>query len=286
MLPTIKPSNKNCSSPASSTSLGSGSSVPLSSVITSPIKTRAPHMPSPSRCRQRSKSVGRPSDQRSLARQQTFNKLCGEDTPPPPPIPPIPSMPVPPTPKKTISTPTRRIRKYASAHDLEKTHQKEYQELHANRHIPLPNSPIHHSRKQAQFKNNNHDDDDDDIPLADAMRRLPPGPPSPALPQSPSHSRHHRHHRQNITSPTRPLFHYQQQQPYYHPNSSLLNDDQEDDDEDLVPIARLKIADHHPQRDESSFLKSAADKYKEKVKERLLMDDHPPSSSFSNPLYK
>jgi hypothetical protein len=178
--------------------------------------------------------VGKPSDQRSLARQQTFNKLCGEE-PPPPPVPPMPT--------KTTSTPTRRIRKYASAHDLQKAQQKEYQALQASRQVPLPRHPTR--------KNRIEDDDDDDIPLADAMRRLPLSPRSP----------HHYQGFKSPMSPTRP------KQPYYHPNPSLLNDDQDDDDEDLVPIAHLKLT------DDPSFLKSAADKYKQRVKERLWLDD-------------
>lgn len=225
----------------SPSSLGSGSSVPLSSVITSPT--------TPIR-RPRSKSVGKPSDQRSLARQQTFNKLCGEE--PTPPLPP----PVPPMPTKTTSTPTRRIRKYASAHDLQKAQQKEYQALQANRHVPLPTPP----RRAMGRTRINDDDDDDDIPLADAMRRLPLSPRSP----------HHYHH-QGIKSPMRsphPMSPTRPKQPYYHPNASLLNDEQDDDDdEDLVPIAHLKLT------DDPSFLKSAADKYKERVKERLRLED-------------
>ncbi|KAI8331899.1 hypothetical protein BC941DRAFT_437853 [Chlamydoabsidia padenii] len=221
------------SQPASSSSspLGSGSSVPLPTSVINPPR------------RPRSKSVGRPTDQRSLARQQTFNKLCG-DTPPP-----LPPM----IPQKTTSTPTRRIRKYASAHDLEKAHQKEYQDLQANRHIPLPTTPTTRKLRHPPPPPDD-DDDDDDIPLADAMRRLPLSPRSP---------HHHHHHHPQAFSPLSP-----HRTPYYHPNASLLNDEQEDDDdEDLVPIARLK------RTDEPSFLRSAADKYKERVKERLWMED-------------
>ncbi|KAI8079869.1 uncharacterized protein BX664DRAFT_341658, partial [Halteromyces radiatus] len=225
MISTLKPSSstKRTKKPKplfqsnTTSSLGSGTTVPLSSSIISNNHHTV------SRGRPRSKSVGKHADQRTIARQQTFDKLCGQTTPPP----------LPPIPKQTTSTPTRRLRKYASAHDLEKPHNQPPPPLPISPHPlkkqpPLPSTPRHTNIKY-------NDDDDDDIPLAATLRRLPQSPRSPY---------------------------------YYHTNTSLLNDEQEDDDEDLVPIARLRLTDDKP----SSFLKSAADKYKEKVKERLHLD--------------
>ncbi|EIE82044.1 hypothetical protein G6F46_007597 [Rhizopus delemar] len=62
-------------------------------------------------------------------------------------------------------------------------------------------------------------------------------------------------------------------------SSSLLNDSGEDDDMDLIPIAKL----NHLLSNTQELYLTAADKYKEKVRERLLLDDDniPISQNFS-----
>ncbi|KAI8388724.1 uncharacterized protein BYT42DRAFT_561010 [Radiomyces spectabilis] len=202
----------------------------------------------------------------------------------------------------------RNLRKFSSAHDLRKAAKLEQENIHATaRHMPMPmpktdlsrsrsvNVPkhIHPSRSQTRspappvphhrmeyspvsqsanvkgrsrsksfgvsrdatsFRHNvspplptqniypHNNIDDDDVPLAAAV-------------MIPSDIQ--------MTSPKRTPLHLVQP-------SSLLIDEQEEDDKDLVPIAMLKTADPSKQIQTAvdEYL-TAADKYKEKVKERL-----------------
>ncbi|KAI9304157.1 hypothetical protein BJ944DRAFT_231542 [Cunninghamella echinulata] len=196
--------------------LGSGSNVPYSSMIST---TSHHHNKRP-----RAKSVGKMVDQKQLAREESFLKLCGQLTPPPPPPPPLPQQQQQRYPTSTTSTPTRRLKKYPSSHDIQKINH--HQKYFIHQPIPLPHSPI-------SPRNHHHDDDDDDddIPLAATL---------------------------NKKIVHKPI------------STSLLNDqDDDDDDTDLIPIAILKQSNN---KNNTEIYKSAADKYKEKVKEYLHID--------------
>ncbi|KAG0164616.1 hypothetical protein DFQ30_009701 [Apophysomyces sp. BC1015] len=191
------------------------------------------------------------------------------------------------TPSSPLSPrPTHKLRKISSAHDLYKAnkHQRDCINTTVEK-IPMPKMDLARSRslnapKKARLplvpsempfsssvsarqrpmqsshirvasasdtsrrfasNPNDEDDDDDDVPLAATAG---------IMPLSAISSMH-------------------QKQPICRP-SSLLNDHDEEDDKDLVPIAVL--AQTEIKADQEEYL-SAADKYKEKVKERLNLDD-------------
>ncbi|CAO3646458.1 unnamed protein product [Cunninghamella blakesleeana] len=203
--------HQELTSPPSSLGSNSGT-LPFSSI--SPSSTTHYYSTRP-----RAKSVGK-VDQRQLAREESFLKLCGQLTPPPPPPPPLSYS------RSQHYPPSQPIKKYPSAHDLKKNLQHQKYNIDLHHHIPLPHSPISPNRDHYYQRHLNKDDDDsdDDIPLAMKHQKI-------------------------------------KKQPF------LLNDDQEEDDSDLIPIGKLKSSKHHPHPNES--MKSAADKYKEKVKEYL-----------------
>ncbi|KAF7729325.1 hypothetical protein EC973_004581 [Apophysomyces ossiformis] len=254
----------------------------------------------------------RPCARSLTVREQTLNKLCQREllgsnadaVPPSHPIPPLPAIPVqhqgiPMSPRKPTAPITTApnspllpnhhhgIRKISSAHDLHKAAKHQRDRINATvERIPLPKVDLARSRSlntpkkprlpevtsEVPLPSNNparqaprlgghirvasasdstrrydgssrgkdDDDDDDDIPLAAAAGMIP-------LSAASKYRTNNKH---------RP--------------SSLLNDNDEDeDDKDLVPIAVLTQKESI--RDQDEYL-SAADKYKEKVKERLNLD--------------
>ncbi|KAI8890941.1 hypothetical protein K501DRAFT_235819 [Backusella circina FSU 941] len=270
------------------TPLGSGiSSVPLHSIL-SPQDPYAPPMvvrqPKPSvsdprmplspqfhqqrqqklqqQRRPRSKSTSahqqRSAEARLLTeRENALNKLCSNEiTSPtlkealpllsPPPIPRMPAahqqQPMSPI---TPSSPVA-IRKFSSAHDLRKAAKLQQESIvHATDRIPIPklnkdlsrsrslNSPRHKQHQQQQNK------------------RLPR---KCQLPDD------------DDSDDDIPLGYLQS--PVSKP-SSLLSDQEEDDDKDLVPIAVFTQRKHA----EEEEYQTAADKYKERVKERLQLEE-------------
>ncbi|KAI9010993.1 hypothetical protein CLU79DRAFT_709996, partial [Phycomyces nitens] len=219
--------------------------------------------------RPRSKSVGREAQRapprpchRSLtAREQTLNKLCQNEQPTPaslaniplspspspspsrsakrPPVPPIPFQHQPQMPISPLSPtqPIHSIRKASSARDLRKItrHQQEAQQPALHTMPALP--PIINANIN-RSKSLNAPKKSSRRPKVDDDDDMPLA--STLLRQAKA-------------------------------NRSLLNDEEEEDDKDLVPIATL--SDCSPHKSPPVGLKSAAAKYKEKVQERLQLDD-------------
>ncbi|KAI9351717.1 hypothetical protein BD770DRAFT_393960 [Pilaira anomala] len=257
-------------------------SVPLHSILsphnnierlpkTSMSDTRNPILSPQFQQRPRSKSVGRdPSAHIRLMeeRESALNKLCQReinsptsslvDSLPllsptyssnnPPPVPPIPFQ----------HKPT--MRKFSSAHDLQKVAKLQQDSINQAHTKPLPKrKDLSRSRslnntlpkvQQQQLRS----------PLTPTVfSRHPRWPPIRNDDNSSSSSS------SSSDDDNIPLGYLQS--PISKP-SSLLSDNDDEDDEDLVPIAKLNT-DYTSDMD----YQTAADKYKEKVKERLQLDD-------------
>lgn len=223
--------------------------------------------------RPRSKSVGRdPSAHIRLMeeRESALNKLCQREinsptsslvdslpllsptyssNHPPPPVPPIPFQ----------HKPT--MRKFSSAHDLQKVAKLQQDSINQAHTKPLPKRkdlsrsrslnntlPKVQQQQQQQLRS----------PVTPTVfSRYPRWPPvRNEYNSSSSHSDD-----DNI-----PLGYLQS--PISKP-SSLLSDNEDEDDEDLVPIAKLNT----DYTSDTMDYQTAADKYKEKVKERLQLDE-------------
>jgi hypothetical protein len=276
--------SSNGSSPRSplDSSLGSGiSTVPLNSMLSpkhDPYQPPPPPPPKPStstdtrkpqkqQTRQRSKSVGRdPSTNNTNLRilleerENALNKLCKRDTTPtsladslpllsptyhksPPPVPPIPLH----------HQQQPSMRKFSSAHDLRKAARLQQESIQQTVEKPMPkpqvkdisrsrslSSPrLHASKSQQQLKS----------PTTPTRRRMI--------------------HVQNDSSDDDDIPLGYLQSPISKP-SSLLNDLEEDDDKDLIPIAAAiqSNTSSKPEEKKEQY-QTAADKYKERVKERL-----------------
>ncbi|KAI8353240.1 hypothetical protein EDC96DRAFT_609953 [Choanephora cucurbitarum] len=235
--------------------------------------------------RQRSKSVGRdpsPSISRLLEeRENALNKLCGNppnsaslvDSLPllsptyhktiPPPVPPIPLHHQPQSPNLIEPTSRLAMRKYPSAHDIRKAaklQQDSIQQVSTERmptlHKVQPRPPIMTRSRSASTSSPKH-------------KPLPPPVMSPPL--LPKQTiRHPIPYDDNDDDDDVPLGFLQS--PISRP-SSLLSDQDDEDDNDLVPIAALTASPHSPLTNKDKDYQTAADKYKERVKERLHLDE-------------
>lgn len=242
----------------------SSKSVPLGSILS---PQRLPNPPPPLfspqlshhptvQTRPRSKSVGRdPSAHNRLMeeREYALNKLCQREitsptsslaeslpmlspnyiNPPPPPVPPIPQCHQQP------------MRKFSSAHDLRKAAKLQQESMNKAQFQPLPKKTdlarsrsLTNGQKLQNFRQ---------LPLSPTVART-------------------RWPRNDDDDDDVPLGYLQS--PISRP-SSLLSDHEEEDDMDLVPIAILNTDTLAIDGD----YQTAADKYKEKVKQKLLFDD-------------
>ncbi|KAI8362786.1 hypothetical protein BD560DRAFT_404096 [Blakeslea trispora] len=296
--------------PSKSQPLGSGlaaSSIPLNSIqqrLDDPYSTQQnkqsdhaiyknplfspqyapPQYYQPQQRRQRSKSVGRdssPNTSRLMEeRENALYKLCGNspdstslvDSLPllsptynkaiPPPVPPIPLQHQLQSPTTEPSRPA--VRKYPSAHDIRKAaklQQDSIQQASAEKMPtqhkvqPRPSPNMTRSRSAS----------------TSTHRRKPSPPPVMSPPLLP---------KQAIRHPL-PVQHNDDddddvplgflQSPISKP-SSLLSDQDDEDDNDLVPIAVLTVSNSKQAVVKDKDYQTAADKYKERVKERLHLD--------------
>lgn len=266
----------------------------LSPQFTSSTTNRQPQPQQQYQRRPRSKSVGRDPSSNSHARlmeerESALNKLCQKEinsptsslvdslpllspTYSPPPVPPIPlrhqqQQQVLPQSPRSPQKPS--MRKFSSAHDLRKAAKLQQESIQQATIKPLP-APISTTKKK-------------DLSRSKSLNN---GPQSPR-------KLHNSKSQQHLLMPTTPnvmalsrprwppIMNRDDsssddddddiplgylQSPISRP-SSLLSDKEIDDDKDLVPIAALESI------DSPVDYQTAADKYKEKVKERLQLDD-------------
>ncbi|ORE02011.1 hypothetical protein BCV72DRAFT_339020 [Rhizopus microsporus var. microsporus] len=229
--------------------------------------------------RPRSKSVGRdPSVTTRLLneREMALNKLCQKelnnpqslvDSLPllsstvskPPPVPPIP----------VEHQSAHTMRKFSSAHDLRKTARLQQEALDKLPPPPVPKTPTTpkidlsrskslNSYKLHPSKSHQH--------LNSKYTKWPNTATAATFP-----IQYHSNSNSDEDDDDIPLGFLQS--PISRP-SSLLNDEDEDDDIDLIPIAKLNqdVHNYTNNTNNEEYL-TAADKYKEKVKERLQLDD-------------
>lgn len=266
----------------------------LSPQFTSSTTNRQPQPQQQYQRRPRSKSVGRDPSSNSHARlmeerESALNKLCQKEinsptsslvdslpllspTYSPPPVPPIPlrhqqqQQVLPQSPRSPQKS---SMRKFSSAHDLRKAAKLQQESIQQATIKPLP-APISTTKKK-------------DLSRSKSLNN---GPQSPR-------KLHNSKSQQHLLMPTTPnvmalsrprwppIMNRDDsssddddddiplgylQSPISRP-SSLLSDKEIDDDKDLVPIAALESI------DSPVDYQTAADKYKEKVKERLQLDD-------------
>ncbi|KAG2209542.1 hypothetical protein INT47_008386 [Mucor saturninus] len=260
----------------------SSNSVPLQSIVNDPRLPRgnpllSPQLPPPPtqrhniQTRPRSKSVGRdPSAHSRLMeeRESALNKLCSREmTSPtsslaeslpllspsshhyyspnalqPPPVPPIPQC---------HQSPTSNMRKFSSAHDLRKAAKLQQECLIQAQTQPLPPPQM---RDLARSRSFNGGQRSQRQPLSPVFMR-------PRWPR----------YQAEDDDDDVPLGYLQS--PISRP-SSLLSDAEEEDDQDLVPIAILNTpAMKADTLAIESDYQTAADKYKEKVKQKLQFDE-------------
>ncbi|GAA5798050.1 hypothetical protein HPULCUR_003449 [Helicostylum pulchrum] len=225
--------------------------------------------------RPRSKSVGRdPSAHIRLMeeRESALNKLCQREINSPnsslvdslpllsptytaPPVPPIPAHHQP-------------MRKFSSAHDLQKAAKIQQNSINQAQCQPLP------KRKDLSRSRSLNNTFPQKLQSSKSQQQLKsPISPNPMSrgrwPPSRNHINNNNNNNNNNSSDDDddiPLGYLQS--PISRP-SSLLSDNEEEDDEDLIPIARLNTDTSASDVD----YQTAADKYKEKVKERLQLDE-------------
>lgn len=240
-------------------SLGSGTgSVPLHSILSPTPKptmsdTRpqlfSPQLPPKQTRRPRSKSVG-PSSRLLNEREMALNKLCQNDNSPqslddslallsPPPVPPIPMK--------------HQVRKFSSAHDLRKAAKTTPPPLPPPPPVPkisTSTQDISRSRSLNSYR----------LKSSKSHQQL-------KCPKTATAATFPRRIHDDADDDDIPLGYLQS--PISRP-SSLLSDEEVDDDIDLIPIARLN---RHEAKAAHEEYMTAADKYKEKVKERLHLED-------------
>ncbi|KAI7895465.1 uncharacterized protein EV154DRAFT_495009 [Mucor mucedo] len=274
----------------------SSNSVPLQSIVFNDPRLPkgnpllSPQLPPPAatttsrhtiQTRPRSKSVGRdPSAHSRLMeeRESALNKLCSREmTSPtsslaeslpllspsshhyyspnalhaPPPVPPIPKCHQSPT-----TTTTSNMRKFSSAHDLRKAAKLQQECVIQAQTQPLPPPQM---RDLARSRSFNGGQRSQRQPLSPVFMR-------PRWP---------RYQAEEEDDDDVPLGYLQS--PISRP-SSLLSDAEEEDDQDLVPIAILNTAAAAGTMKTDTFAiendyQTAADKYKEKVKQKLQFDE-------------
>jgi hypothetical protein len=275
-----KNSSSNGSSPIDN-SLGSGiSTAPLNSLL-SP-KHHDPYFPLPPKPststdmrkspptqqrRQRSKSVGRdPSTINNTSlrmlleeRENALNKLCKRDTTSTSLVDSLPLLsptyhksppPVPPIPLHHQQQPS--MRKFSSAHDLRKAARLQQESIQQTNDKPVPKLDLSRSRS-----------------LSSSAPRLQASKSQQQLKSPTTPTRRRMIQVQNDSDDDDIPLGYLQS-PISKP-SSLLNDLEEDDDKDLIPIAaaiKNNTSSKLEEKKEQQY-QTAADKYKERVKERL-----------------
>ncbi|CAO3623054.1 unnamed protein product [Mucor hiemalis] len=241
--------------------------------------------------RPRSKSVGRDPSSSHIRlmeeRESALNKLCQREmnsptsslvdslpllspTYSPPPVPPIPlrhqqqQQQPQQQPQSPRSPQKPTMRKFSSAHDLRKAGKLQQESIQQATIKPLP-SPITTKKKDLSRSKslNNGQQSPRKLHASKSQQHLlmPTTPNVMALsrPRWPPIM-----NRDDDDDDDIPLGYLQS--PVSRP-SSLLSDEEEEDDKDLVPIAALESI------DSPVDYQTAADKYKEKVKERLQLDD-------------
>ncbi|KAI9262072.1 hypothetical protein BY458DRAFT_515366 [Sporodiniella umbellata] len=260
-------------------SLGSGTGpVPLQSVLSPTPKPSisetkhplfSPQFPPKQIRRPRSRSVGPASSRMLNEREMALNKLCQNDNSPqslddslallsPPPVPPIPTK--------------HQVRKFSSAHDLRKA-------AKANLPPPPPIPPVPKISTSIQDLSRSRSLNSSRLKPSKSYQQL-------KCPKTATAATFPRRLHDDDDDDDIPLGYLQS--PISKP-SSLLSDKDDDDDIDLVPIAKLACQEVNAIHEEYM---TAADKYKEKVIERLQLevddgdddDDIPISLSLSKKL--
>jgi hypothetical protein len=290
-------SNKQQQILVNTTPLGSGTAVvPIQSSIISPIQQQqqknvllSPQFNKTSSSsssfqqirRPRSKSVGRDPSSFSHSqnsrlieeRESALNKLCQKEiiysptspassahslslvdnslilaTIAPPPVPPIPIQHQP---------PQKQMRKFSSAHDLRKAAKLQQDQLAQLPQLPTPKQQQQQMSRSKSLKLN-HSKSHQQIPKL-------PTTPNVMLMSKPRYPPLFNSSKNDSDDDDIPLGYLAAKQQNNKP-SSLLSDKEEDDDKDLIPIATTTTVKN------TNHFKTAADKYKLKVKERLFND--------------
>lgn len=270
------------------TPLGSGiSTAPLNSLL-SP-KHHDPYLPLPKpsistdtkkpppqqQRRQRSKSVGRDPSTNTTnlrilleERENALNKLCKRDTTSTSLVDSLPLLsptyqksppPVPPIPLHHQQQPS--MRKFSSAHDLRKAARLQQESIQQASDKPMPKTQTKDLSRSRSLSS------------SAAGLRLQTSKSQQQLksPTTPTRRRMIKvQNDQNNQDDDDDIPLGYLQSPISKP-SSLLNDLEEDDDKDLIPIAAAiqKNANSKLEEKNEQLYQTAADKYKERVKERL-----------------